>query len=109
VIFSVISITINIILNAVLIRQFQHRGLALATAIASMVNFMLLYITFNKKYIKLDLAYIVRFKFKVVASTALALGGSFYLDNVFIKLITFSGIYLALWAWPLKKKKLEVF
>jgi len=109
VIFSVISITINIILNAVLIRQFQHRGLALATAIASMVNFMLLYITFNKKYIKLDLAYIVKFKLKVVISTALALGGSFYLDNIFIKLIVFSGIYLALWAWPLKRKKLEVF
>lgn len=109
VIFSVISITINIILNAVLIRQFQHRGLALATAIASMVNFMLLYITFNKKYIKLNLAYIVKFKLKVVISTAIALGGSFYLDNIFIKLITFSGIYLALWAWPLKKNKLEVF
>jgi putative peptidoglycan lipid II flippase len=109
VIFSVISITINIILNAVLIDRFQHKGLALATAIASMVNFMLLYITFNKKYIKLDLAYIVKFKLKVVMSTAIALGGSFYLDNIFIKLITFSGIYLVLWAWPLKKNKLEVF
>jgi len=109
VIFSVISIVINIILNAVLIKQFQHRGLALATAIASMVNFMLLYITFNKKYIKLDLTYMVKFKFKVVMSTLMALGGSFYIDNVFIKLITFSLIYLALWAWPLKKNKLEVF
>ncbi len=109
VIFSIISITVNIVLNAVLIKHFQHKGLALATAIASMVNFILLYITFNKKYIKLDLTYIVKFKFKVIMSTLLALGGSFYIDNIFIKLITFSGIYLALWAWPLKKNQLEVF
>lgn len=109
VMFSIISILINIILNAILIKQFQHRGLAMATAIASMVNFMLLYITFNRKYIKLDLAHIVKFKFKVIISTAIALGGSFYIDNIFIKLIAFSGIYLVLWALPLKKNKLEVF
>lgn len=109
VIFSVISIVINIILNAVLIKQFEHRGLALATAIASMVNFILLYITFNKKYIKLDIARILKFKIKVVLSTGIALGGSFYLENIFVKLIVFSIIYLTLWAWPLKKYKLEVF
>lgn len=109
VIFSVISIVINIILNAILIDKFQHKGLALATAIASMVNFILLYIIFNKKYIKLDFICIIKFKFKVLISTALALGGSFYLENIFIKLIVFSGIYLALWAWPLKKNKINVF
>ena len=104
-----ISIIINIILNALLVSHFQHRGLAIATAVASMVNFTLLYITFNKKYIKLNWSYIVRFKFKVVVSTAIALGGSFYIDNIFIKLIVFSGVYLAFWVWPFKKNKLEVF
>ena len=109
VIFSTVSIIINIILNALLVSHFQHRGLAIATAVASMVNFTLLYITFNKKYIKLNWSYIVRFKFKVVVSTAIALGGSFYIDNIFIKLIVFSGVYLAFWVWPFKKNKLEVF
>ena len=109
VIFSVISIVINIGLNAVLIRQFQHKGLALATAIASMINFILLYIVFNRKYIKLDLIYLIRFKVKVILTTGIALGGSFYIDNIFIKLIVFSVIYLGFWAVPLKKKGIELF
>ena len=109
VIFSIISITINIILNALLINSMQHRGLALATAIASMVNFILLYLVFNRKYLKLDLMHIVKFKIKVSVSTGIALGGSFYIDNIFIKLIAFALIYLAFWAWPLKKRGVDIF
>ena len=109
VIFSIISIVINIGLNALLITSMHHRGLALATAIASMINFMLLYIVFNIRYIKLDLVYLIKFKTKVIITTGIALGVSFYINNLFIKLIVFSVIYLAFWALPLKKKGVEVF
>jgi putative peptidoglycan lipid II flippase len=53
--------------------------------------------------------YILKFKIKVLVSTGIALGGSFYIDNIFIKLIAFALIYLAFWAWPLKKKGVDIF
>ena len=109
VMFSIISIVINIGLNALLIGSMRHRGLALATAIASMVNFILLYVVFNIKYVKLDFMNIVKFKLKVIITTIIALIGSFYIGNIIIKLIIFSVIYLAFWALPLKKKGVEVF
>jgi putative peptidoglycan lipid II flippase len=109
VLFSVISITVNIILNAILINSMKHKGLALATAISSTINFILLYLVFNKKYVKLDLGNILKFKGKVLVSTAIALGGSFYIDNIFVKLVVFAIIYLSFWALPLKKKGVEVF
>ena len=109
VLFSIISIVTNIGLNALLIKTMHHKGLALATAIASMVNFLLLYTIFNIKYVKLDLVYILKFKSKVIITTGFALAGSFYIDNIFIKLITFAIIYLLFWAWPLKKKGVDLF
>jgi putative peptidoglycan lipid II flippase len=109
VLFSVISIALNIVLNAFLINSMEHKGLALATAIASMVNFILLYVVFNIKYVKLDLTKMLKFKTKVILTTGIALGGSFYLENIFIKLGVFCIIYLAFWVWPLKKKGVEVF
>jgi len=109
VLFSIISIIINITLNALLINTMKHRGLALATAIASMVNFILLYVVFNIKYVKLDLMNILKFKTKVIFTTAIAVGGSFYLENIFIKLIVFAIIYMSFWIWPLKKNGVEIF
>ena len=47
---SVISVICNIVLNLILVRSLAHAGLALATSIAQMINALLLYFTFKKKY-----------------------------------------------------------
>lgn len=107
--FSIISIIINIILNALLIGPLKYKGLALATSLAAMCNFYLLFFSFRKKYIKLDLKPLFIFKMKVILTTALSLLGSFYINNIIFKLLIFSIIYLSLWAYPVYQKKLEVF
>lgn len=107
--FSVISIFVNIILNALLIGPLKYKGLALSTSIAAMCNFGLLFYYFRKKYIKLNCKPLFKFKIKVLATTIISILGSFYIDNIIIKLVIFSLIYLSLWAYPIYKKKLEVF
>lgn len=107
--FSIISIIINIILNALLVGPLKYKGLALATSLAAMCNFYLLFFSFRKKYINLDLKPLFVFKIKVVLATAFSLLGSFYINNVIFKLLIFSIIYLSLWAYPIYQKKLEVF
>lgn len=107
--FSIISIIINILLNALLVGPLKYKGLALSTSIAAICNFSLLFYTFRKKYINLNLKSIIQFKIKVLISTGLSILGSFYIDNIIIKLIIFSIIYLSLWAYPIYKKRLEVF
>lgn len=107
--FSVISIIINIVLNALLIGPLQYRGLALSTSIAAICNFSLLFFAFRKKYIHLNIKPMIQFKIKVLISTILSILGSFYIDNTIIKLLVFSMIYLSLWAYPIYKKRLGVF
>ncbi|HEY2925069.1 MAG TPA: murein biosynthesis integral membrane protein MurJ [Candidatus Eisenbacteria bacterium] len=46
---SFVTIAINIALNVVLMGPLQHRGLALATSIASMLNFVLLFEMLRRK------------------------------------------------------------
>lgn len=58
---SMISIIINIILNLILIKPMGHRGLALATSIASFAKVILLF-----KNIKLKFKY---FKFSLILKT----------------------------------------
>lgn len=50
---NAIGILCNIVLNLILIRSMQHRGLALATSIASLVSFSLLTISLTRKYPRL--------------------------------------------------------
>ena len=47
---SVASVVCNIILNLILVRVLAHAGLALATSIAQIINALLLYYTFKRKY-----------------------------------------------------------
>lgn len=107
--YAIISIIINIGLNALLINRFQHMGLAIATAIASGVNFGLLLYSFRKKYLKLDIKRVARFGIKVVAAVILSIGASYYVGNTILKIIVFSLVYLGLWAIPLKKKGIDLF
>ena len=107
--YAIVSIIINIGLNALLINKFQHMGLAIATAIASGVNFGLLLYSFRKKYLKLDIKRVARFGIKVLIAVIISIGASYYVENTILKITVFSLVYLGLWAIPLKKKGIELF
>lgn len=52
---SIISLSVNTILNLILMGPLQHVGLALATAIAAWLNVVLLYAALNRRnYFKMD-------------------------------------------------------
>lgn len=107
--FSVVSIIINIVLNFALIKPMAYRGLALSTSIASGVNFVLLVYVFRKKYMEFPLKRSLIFFGKVILTTAVALGTSYYVHNTIIKLVVFSAVYMVFWAKSLIKNKMEVF
>lgn len=107
--FSIISIIINIVLNFVLIKPMAYRGLALSTSIASGVNFLLLVMVFRKKYMPLPLKKTGVFLIKTTISTIAALGASWFVPNIIVKLVVFSVVYMLFWAKPLLKNKMEVF
>ena len=107
--FSIVSIIINIVLNFALIKPMAYRGLALSTSIASGVNFILLVYIFRKKYMKFPLKRSLIFFGKVMLTTAIALGASYYVHNTVIKLLVFSAVYMIFWAKSLIKNKMEVF
>ena len=107
--FSIVSIIINIVLNFALIKPMAYRGLALSTSIASVVNFVLLVYVFRKKYMEFPLKRSLIFFGKVILTTAVALGTSYYVHNTIIKLVVFSAVYMVFWAKSLIKNKMEVF
>ncbi len=107
--FSIISILINICLNALLIGRLRHMGLALATAVASGVNFSMLLFFFRRRYLKIDIGRVGRFTLKVAGAVVLSVGASFLIDNTIIKLVVFSAVYLGIWAVPLKRRGVEIF
>lgn len=107
--FSIVSIIINIVLNFVLIKPMAYRGLALSTSIASGVNFLLLVYVFRKKYMEFPLKKSLIFFGKVLITTIIALGASYYIHNTVIKLAVFSLVYMVFWTKSLIKNKMEVF
>lgn len=109
VLFSVLAIVINIVLNFLLIKPMAHSGLALATSIASGVNFILLFIVFRKKYVKFPLINTIIFLLKVTICSIIALTASYFIKNIIIKLSVFSSVYMLFWAKALIKNKMDVF
>ena len=107
--FSIVSIIINIVLNFALIKPMAYRGLTLSTSIASGVSFVLLVYVFRKKYMEFPLKRSLIFFGKVILTTAVALGASYYVHNTIIKLVVFSAVYMVFWAKSLIKNKMEVF
>ena len=105
--FSIVSIIINIVLNFALIKPMAYRGLALSTSIASGVNFVLLVYVFRKKYMEFPLKRSLIFFGKVILTTAVALGASYYVHNTIIKLVVFSAVYMVFWAKSLIKNKMD--
>ena len=107
--FSIIAIIMNIILNYLFIKDFQHKGLALATSISSGVNFFLLLFMYVKLYVKLDLKNIIITAIKICISSVIATALAFYVNNVILKLVIFSAVFLLQWAYPIYKYRERVF
>lgn len=109
VITSIISIIINIVLNFVFIKPFGYKGLALSTAIASGVNFILLLIEYRRKYIYFSLKKSTIFFIKSSLFGVIALLLSFKIHFSLLKLIVFGIVYLLFWGRTLYKNKMDVF
>ena len=107
--FSIIAIIMNIVLNYLFIKNFQHKGLALATSISSGVNFFLLLFVYVKLYVKLDLKNIITTAIKICISSVIATAFAFYINNVILKLVIFSAVFLLQWAYPIYKYRERVF
>ena len=107
--FSIAAIVTNIILNYLLIKNFQHKGLAIATSIASGVNFFLLLFIYVKLYVKLDLKNILLTTIKIFISSGLATFSAEYIENIILKLVVFSLVFLIQWIYPIYKYREKVF
>lgn len=107
--YSIISISINITLNYLLVGIMQHRGLALSTSIASMFNFILLYVSFNKRYIKLDTKKISKFILKTSIVSFIALFFTYKIKIIILKLIAFLFVYFIFFLRKIMKEKVNFF
>ena len=74
---SVTSVACNIVLNLILVRHLAHAGLALATSVAQIVNALLLYYTFKRKYPDITLLRSKRKLARIVLFSAVAVGISY--------------------------------
>lgn len=121
VISSFISIGCNILLDNLLYKQYAHKGLTFATSFAAFVNFTILFISLNKRHIKINnLKYIVSL---IIASSfsMAAFHVSRYINiarlgkfGILVNVLVFAAVYLFLWGiifvikrmlLPNKKKK----
>jgi len=109
VVFSIIAIVLNIILNYLLVDKMKHSGLALATSVSLMINFILLYVVFNMKYFRINTKKMLLFILKMTIVSFLALVISWFIKIIVIKLILFLAIYFAIWSKSLLKKKILFF
>ena len=74
---SFVTIGINIVLNVALMGPLQHRGLALATSIASLLNFVLLFQALRKKIGPMGGRVLARSTGKILLASAIAAGAAF--------------------------------
>ncbi|MGL5057334.1 MAG: murein biosynthesis integral membrane protein MurJ [Fusobacteriaceae bacterium] len=107
--FSVISVVVNIFLNWLLIDKMQYRGLALATSVAAGVNFFALIFVFSRDYIQINYKKLGIFLAKTLMSSLVAIMISYKIENIFLKLLVFTAVYGIFWAYPIYKKRMEVF
>lgn len=74
---SVAAVVCNIVLNLILVRSMAHAGLALATSIAQIINALLLYYTFKRKYPDIRLLSSKRKLAQIVLFSSIAVGISY--------------------------------
>ncbi|WP_307905449.1 murein biosynthesis integral membrane protein MurJ [Haliovirga abyssi] len=107
---SIIAIGTNILLDYLLVKEYKYIGLALATVIASGINFTLLLYFFNKRYFKINVMGIVKFilvvSFKLVVVVAIL---NLFEIWIIIKLIFFALLYLLFWSFEYKKNGKNMF
>lgn len=84
---SGISVIINISFNLLLIEAMAHRGLALATSIASLCNTILLYIWIKKRHPEIQLVESWIKLFKILLSAAVSVIIAFFIYNVLVDMI----------------------
>ncbi|HEY7729156.1 MAG TPA: murein biosynthesis integral membrane protein MurJ [Candidatus Eisenbacteria bacterium] len=75
---SFITIAANVVLNFALMVPLQHRGLALATSIASVLNFILLFEVLRRKIGRLGGAGIARSAGKILAASGIAAAAGYF-------------------------------
>ena len=107
--FSLISIGINVIINLMLIKTMKHEGLALASSITLGINFLQLYLTANKKYVKFDNKKIMIYLLKTIVTSIIAVLLALIFKNSFVRIAVFSVVYLILWSRTLIKGGLNEF
>lgn len=83
-IFSGISVIINITLSLILMRSMAHSGLALATSIAALCNTLLLWTGIRRKYKQIKLLESRNKLIKIIISAITAVGGSYIVYSVVI-------------------------
>ncbi len=104
VISSFIGIFTNIVLDFLLYQKYRHVGLTFATSFAAMVNFLILFVSLRRKYVKVN---IIRYLAILVISLGSSLV-SFFISklikitflgrlSITINLFVFLIIYLLIW------------
>lgn len=84
-IFGVISVIINIVLNLYLVKILEHGGLALASSISSIVLAFLLFITLRRQYPEIKTVKFYNKALKITLAAILSVGMS-YLAYLFVVL-----------------------
>lgn len=79
---AVVAVTINILLSAILMVHLAHAGLALATSISSMVNFLGLFYFLRKKLRNLSFRDVAGSFFKTLLASVTMGGVGWYLGNL---------------------------
>lgn len=103
VISSFVSIFINILLSFMFYKTYEHRGLTMATSFAALVNYIILFISLNKNYVKIDLKKYFKFILISLLDTIITLFVVEKLINlsnprleIILKLITVIIIYFSI-------------
>ena len=104
VISSFIGIFTNILLDFLLYKQYRHVGLTFATSFAAMINFLILFVSLQRRYVRINVL-------KYIAILVISLGGSllsFMISklvkvsflgslSIVVNLLVFLIIYLLIW------------
>lgn len=93
VIFGIISVIIDIIMNLILVKPMAHGGLALSTSIGAICGTIFLYTNLKKQYQEIREIIIFRKLIKILVSSAISVGASF-LTYQFI-ILPLNGIFVA--------------
>jgi integral membrane protein mviN len=112
VISSFIGIGLNILLDYLLYKEYAHRGLTFATSFSAMVNFIILFTSLNKRYIKIDVLKYMKFILIALLDSLVCI---FIIENmvnitnprleIIVKLLLFIAIYFSIFSLKYLKDK----